>query len=468
MLKAIISETVEKFLNQKKYINEGASDILYHFTDAAALVNMLEENSIHLSSAMGSVSDYNINKKKMFYLSTTRSRSSGYKRGTAKLVLDGRKLKYNYQISPVDYWNWSKSRKDWDNTSSYIDALKSLEQEDRIISDKATIDNLSNYILSIHVLIYKNDTNRKIKQLIELCEQKNISLFLYDNQKNWLNQIKPIDASSIDFSNVEDDNKRYSFNFDYETAAMLAYRDNDNFETIKAFLKDNDKIEKFEKVIKDLTQKYFKLGGLYAYDGIIALSSNVKFLNNNHDQGSIFLKKMLAKDFKKYGVSNVKDYIEKKQYIGKKTTDDLKKEYYQYLVSIGTNEIHEGIERYLSKYIEIDGEYIDHAYDSPQLINVLNHYIKQINLYLKSQIMSEENDIFKYSFTLDKDYIKKHISFNDIKLSEKINITDYYDDVETLDEDFKKLIDYYILSPINNVFYDKAKSLFNEYQNQFQ
>jgi hypothetical protein len=189
-------------LNEQQILNEGASDILYHFTYMNNLFNILKNNELSLTAAIGSKSDYNINKNKFYYLSTTRSKSSGYKKGDVKIVLDGRKIKQNNKITPVDYWQWSKNRNDYDSESAYSSALTSLEQEDRIVSDKPIIENAIKYIIEIHILI--NTPNTKLMNIIDICKNNNVKLYLYDNQKNWFNQINPI-SNDIDFSNIEDD-----------------------------------------------------------------------------------------------------------------------------------------------------------------------------------------------------------------------------------------------------------------------
>jgi hypothetical protein len=130
------------------------------------------------------------------------------------------------------------------------------------------------------------------------------------------------------------------------------------------------------------------------------------------------------------------------------------------------NEYQDGLSYKFYNYIEIDGEYYNHAYESDELLKVIYEYMKKIRDYLDSVIFSKD-DIFKYSYTLDRDYIKKYIGFEDIKLSDKINITDSYDDVEDIDRKFKDLIYLYLIQPISANYYEKIQSLKDEYGNQF-
>jgi hypothetical protein len=453
-----------RVLNGQKILNEGASDILYHFTYTTYLLNILQTNEFSLTSAIGSQSDYEINKKKFFYFSTARSQSSGFKKGDVKIVLDGRKLKYNSKIVPVDYWQWSKNPKDYESKSSYASALASLEQEDRIVSDKPIIPNAIEYIIAIH--IYVSKPNMKLKNIIEICKNNNIELYLYDNEKNWLNQIKPI-SSDIDFSNVEDEDsyKGRSY-FDYDIASMIAYNDIDNYNTIARYLNDTDKIKKLDDVLNQLTNNNFRIDGIYFEAGITYMNSALSNIRSKSNEESKFILSLLTKDLKKYGVNNIKDYLLKKQFKGKKTLNDFKKELKRYLVQAMLNDLDEGLNRDFERYIEIDGNYYNHAYESNELIKVAYNYLNKLKEYLDDKIFSQENDIFRYSYVLDNSYLKKHIDFDNIKLSDEINITDSYYDINLIDEDFKNLIDYRLISAISYNYYDKIAELKEKYQAQ--
>jgi hypothetical protein len=462
----ILSE--QRYLESKikNILNEGSSDTLYHFTSAQNLLNILNSDELSLTSTVGSKSDHNVNKNKFFYLSTTRSKSSGYKRGDTKIVLDGRKLKYNNKIIPVDYWQSSKNRADWDTDNAYIDSLKSSEQEDRIISDKPVIPNASSYILAIH--IYINYVNETLKNIIELCESKNIKIYLYNNKKNWLNQIKPIE-NNIDFSNITDTENHYNYkeSFDYDIASLIAYNDVDNYNLMSQYLDNPEKVKRLDNTLKTRTTNNFNVNSRYLDDGINYINSSISNIRSKPDKDSKFILSLLVKDFKKYGVNNVKDYLSKKQYKNKNDLNYYKEQLRNYLVLQMLNEYPDGLNRYFHRFIEIDGEYYDKTYESEKFMEVVYNYINKINGYLKNQIFSDQNNIFEYNYVLDRDYIKKYIDFNNLKLTNEINVTDSYFDMETLNEDFKTFVDYYLLSPIDQNYYDKIKSLYSDYKQQF-
>ena len=61
-----IRELIIGIINEQ-ILNEGASDILYHFTYTSNVSNILETDKISLASAIGSPTDLSINIKKFFF-----------------------------------------------------------------------------------------------------------------------------------------------------------------------------------------------------------------------------------------------------------------------------------------------------------------------------------------------------------------------------------------------------------------
>jgi hypothetical protein len=303
-----IKTTIRELMNEQM-LNEGSTDILYHFTNQNSLLNILKTNEFSLTSVFNGETDYEINNKKFFYLSTTRSRSSGYRSGNVKIVIDGRKIKHNNKIIPVDYWRNSKNRNDYETNNDYIYALKSSEQEDRIISDNPIIKNAIKYIISIHILIYEHNMNNDLKNIIDVCNNNNIELFLYDNDKNWLNQLNHIDNNlKWVFKNDDSDNET---EFKYDVASLLAYKDNGNYNIIVNFLNDSDKINEFDKTLKDIK---YKLDDIIKYSDFTSnsldkIKHSLYQISKKPNYNSKFLLSLLVKSFKKHGVSNIDDYI---------------------------------------------------------------------------------------------------------------------------------------------------------------
>ena len=154
-----------KQLLRENLLTEMVSDITYHFNYLNRTEQILKSNKINLAAAFGSYSDKIINKNKLFFLSTTSSRSSnvGYaaslpKRDLVRITLNGRLLNQNYKSTRVDYWNRPKDPKDpMYNTNGVLGTGKSFyrnisrqdELEDRFISDKDEIKPANKYIISI-------------------------------------------------------------------------------------------------------------------------------------------------------------------------------------------------------------------------------------------------------------------------------------------------------------------------------
>lgn len=165
---------------------ERLSDILFHFTSPQATLSILRDDQFKLTTSFGTASD-KMDSKKLYYLSTTRTLTgkfhAGVRNNAVMLNLDGTKLNQRYSGGAVDYWG-REFRK--------IDPRS--ESEDRLFSADPVIPNATNYIQEIHVL-YQNSgkpskQHKIIRQLIILSKQKNIPIFIYDDESAWKLQNK--------------------------------------------------------------------------------------------------------------------------------------------------------------------------------------------------------------------------------------------------------------------------------------
>lgn len=186
-------------INESQYsmLNEGMSNILYHFTSLGNGYSICKEDKIYLQSAFAKDAD-NYDKKRKFYLSCTRVRSSQFgfskkfSRGGVRIVLDGNLLSNNFKGKQINYWNglndkysyyqhFPKSKEEFDrNIRWYVDRYKKdnpnatpediqhfidynfnndaqthtdNESEDRIFSYDSVINDAHKYIKSVDVLI---------------------------------------------------------------------------------------------------------------------------------------------------------------------------------------------------------------------------------------------------------------------------------------------------------------------------
>jgi hypothetical protein len=164
--------------------------ILYHYTSAFSVVQMLTEGKIALTVATGS--DIQPKSSQTYFLSTTRSRVGDYsvvhKAGTTGvvLVLDRNWLNRHMQIKPVDYWG-TELRK--------IQPSK-FEMEDRVFSHSPYIvlpKSPTELIKEMHMLV-KLDTDERYREIllkiITLSKRQGIPLFIYQDGNAWLLQDK--------------------------------------------------------------------------------------------------------------------------------------------------------------------------------------------------------------------------------------------------------------------------------------
>jgi cellobiose-specific phosphotransferase system component IIB len=180
----------------KEYINEGISNILYHTTSYYNATQILSDNKFRLTPIASS--DANLNDSHIFYFSCSRIKYSGYTRRNPYVVfeLDGRKIANNYSGKPVDYWGGGmrdlalqqalqkKTKEVWDSFFTYD------ENEDRILTDKSTIENAKKYIKTIHVLLNSKQYNKSIIEIEELAKKNNIPVYFYDELKYFMTQRK--------------------------------------------------------------------------------------------------------------------------------------------------------------------------------------------------------------------------------------------------------------------------------------
>lgn len=179
-------------------INESLSPILYHKTSISNAYKILNTNEFLLTPSIYHNEEDKINhKRNYYYLSTSRSKISGYYKDDTSgviLVLDGNKLSKRYSGKAVDYWG--KDFRDMDP--------QKFESEDRLYSKNPKIPNALSYIKSIHIM---NSTSKQVMEFISsiigMAQNSNINAFLYDDNKSWLLQDT---KKSIDISDKKEIN----------------------------------------------------------------------------------------------------------------------------------------------------------------------------------------------------------------------------------------------------------------------
>lgn len=285
----------------KKLLKEALLPESYHITNISNILDILESNSINLSTSLGSKSDQFGNKFFFLSFSRTKSLKLGYKAGEKNIgiiVFNGNKLNNNFKSIPVDYWgakNVTKSNEWW--ASRY-------EYEERLISDKPIINNLSNYIIRIDMLYdFKNTfTIPILKKIIKIGKSRNVDINIYSDEKDLMLKRNKINDEIINYSDDLDIGRdeykisdRYEnilslllFNYKYLDDYDLFKLDLNKFLTEYNLTEDDVNINKIYDKMRYLTyndidlisglsadiSNYFKLGKSGKYRELIGLLGN--------------------------------------------------------------------------------------------------------------------------------------------------------------------------------------------------
>jgi hypothetical protein len=315
-------------------LNEGLSDILYHFTYIPYLISILKSNKFATSSNLGTPADTKGNKGKFFFFSTQRTKGmSGYGgHGNAAIVLDGRKLNQNFKGSPVDYWNWSTKRTDYKTNTDYINALKSEENEDRIVTDKPYIDNANKYIIETHVLVYSGHTDKKdISEIYSLAQGLSIPVYFYENEQDYKvqNKARALDPNSLAVPDSLDhyEGSQRNDTRDFLTLAPYIMLKNNDVKVLDAlkqllmqFLENSyyddgrnrvDQYDEFWDKVKENIQKLnYNPNKYYNDERYRSISSDIHNNRGNPNPQFRELLRLLVADMRKFKAKNLRDYIE--------------------------------------------------------------------------------------------------------------------------------------------------------------
>lgn len=161
---------------------EETRDVIYHATNLPNLKNILETNSFILTSIIGAPSEEKITPpKKYYFLSLSRSKLGSYHTknlfaSSVLLVLNYDKLRKNYKIFPVDYWEGKKLEKE-------------DEMEERLVSEKPEIPNAKNFIEEIHIYVNREELEKYpqkkeiFRETLKTVIKSRIPYYLYFDSK---------------------------------------------------------------------------------------------------------------------------------------------------------------------------------------------------------------------------------------------------------------------------------------------
>lgn len=172
-------------------LNEGVSSIIYHFTDHVNALSIIKAGAFQLSPSFRNDVE-EMTAKKLYFLSTTRSKQGAYHQGNSTgvmFIIDGKKVNERYKGGPIDYWQRS---------------MGGDEMEDRIHHDTPTMP-IEGIIKGIDVLINTQDTanthlnvHMRITYLLYLYAKKNgIEFNAYRDRKDFLTNNKKLPTVTV-------------------------------------------------------------------------------------------------------------------------------------------------------------------------------------------------------------------------------------------------------------------------------
>jgi len=168
-------------MRASELIQEGASDVLYHYTTAWAALRIIESGQFELAISTGTRSEQQLAPPGYpYFLSLTRTRLGDYHRwatnGAVMFRLDGTWFRGRYPVRAVDYWERS-----W----NYPESGRSRESEDRVFSREPQIP--ADSIREVHVLLKEPHEHRspQVRQLLIACKRRGLPAFLYRDEQAW-------------------------------------------------------------------------------------------------------------------------------------------------------------------------------------------------------------------------------------------------------------------------------------------
>lgn len=271
-----------------KYFESVNDRFLYHFT--GNIKKILETNRINLSSHLGTRVDKS---DKFFFLSLSRTPDpfAGYGRlggdtGSSRIVFAIDKLKQNFKLIPFDYWQ----QRNVETLPAFKDlktgkgSFKELnyqinmrnEFEERLVSDKSYIDNISKYIERIDLIGEPSNKkhnalhNNNLYSEIQLAKKLGIKVFVYKNKKDMMyakndiiDKIKYQETDEEPYIDYDTRQGKDRFNH-YEDLVALFIYDKKYFEDYDLFKEDLENyLEKYKlKLNLDPNKVHEKLRSL--------------------------------------------------------------------------------------------------------------------------------------------------------------------------------------------------------------
>lgn len=158
-------------------ILEGATDVLYHYTNLNSAADVFAAGAFRLSTSLGTEAELALQPKGYpYYFSTTRSKTGSYHSSTGAnavmFVLDGRWFQQRYPVKPVDYWGG-------------IAGSDRDEAEDRVYSRENEIP--LGGVRAVHILFREagGTESSLLRKILIAAKTQGIETHVYDNPTAW-------------------------------------------------------------------------------------------------------------------------------------------------------------------------------------------------------------------------------------------------------------------------------------------
>lgn len=171
----MLGDSIKSIKTFKQYFFESSLRSLYHFSELYNIASICSENKFKLTfSGSSDVEKYKF--KYNYFLSLSRIPTGiyGYKEKTTPIAfglieMDYQKLSDKFVIKPFHYWK------------TMDDGGRRKESEDRLFSNKPTIDNAKKYIICVHVYLPKieHSFQKMVIDEINLIAHSGVDYWIY-------------------------------------------------------------------------------------------------------------------------------------------------------------------------------------------------------------------------------------------------------------------------------------------------
>ena len=252
-------------------------------------------------------------KKRYFYLSTSRTKNATRSYGSSKEVrvsLDGWLLKQRYSGKPINYWMTSKG-----------DSHSLFEFEDRILTYSPYIPNARKYITRVDVFCRREPTTRE-KYLMWNFKGVGIPIFFYNDRNAFSIQSDKTINDIVEQTEIKPETDDFPLKDRCSVASILAPI------FYFHFWDEYDKIRNWYKLISPIMRKYgfqdeitktvnylndHKSVNEWASDVIGHSRTDFRKLNSRFGDIGERVQRLIADVYRSEGVSNTRELVLKKK-----------------------------------------------------------------------------------------------------------------------------------------------------------